>query len=176
MASNSPLIRLPVIDFSKPELKPGTPDWDSLRAQVRQALEEYGCFEALFNKVQLELRKALLGAIDELFDLPLPTKLRNISKRPFHGYIGQHPEVPLYESLGIDDANIPEKVENVANIFWPEGKQSFWYTSYSLGLMTKVEQPVTFLPITSFRCQGTIFFNWFPIEIYIRQDILERTS
>ncbi|KAB1227073.1 putative 2-oxoglutarate-dependent dioxygenase AOP1.2 [Morella rubra] len=131
MASNSPLIRLPVIDFSKPELKPGTPDWDSLRAQVRQALEEYGCFEALFNKVHLELRKALLGAIDELFDLPLPTKLRNVSKRPFHGYIGQHPEVPLYESLGIDDANIPENVKNQANILWPEGKQSFCNTIQS---------------------------------------------
>ncbi|KAB1218618.1 putative 2-oxoglutarate-dependent dioxygenase AOP1.2 [Morella rubra] len=130
MGSDSPL-KLPVIDFSNPDLKPGTPDWDSMKAQVRQALEEYGCFEALFNKVQLELRKALLDAIDELFELPLQTKLRNVSKKPYHGYVGQYPMVPLYESMGIDDANIPEKVENVANIFWPEGKQSFCNTIQS---------------------------------------------
>ncbi|KAB1218616.1 putative 2-oxoglutarate-dependent dioxygenase AOP1.2 [Morella rubra] len=127
---NSPL-KLPVIDFSNPDLKPGTPNWDSLKAQVRQALEEYGCFEALFNKVQLELRKELLGEIEELFDLPLQTKLRNVSKKPYHGYLGQYPWLPLYESMGIDDANIPEKVENVANIFWPEGKQSFCNTIQS---------------------------------------------
>lgn len=127
MGSESAL-KLPAIDFSNPvDLKPGSPEWESLKGQVRQALEGYGCFEAFFHKVPLELRKALLGATDELFDLPLQTKLRNVSKKPYHGYVGQYPMVPLYESMGIDDANISEKVESVANVMWPEGKPSFWY-------------------------------------------------
>lgn len=129
MGSENPP-RLPIIDFSKPDLKPGTPEWDSVKSQVRQALEEYGCFEALFNKVPLELRKAIFGALEELFDLSLQTKLRNRSKKPFHGYVGQYPQVPLYESMGIDDANIVEKVESMTNILWPEGNQSFRYTNF----------------------------------------------
>lgn len=129
MGSESADLKLPAIDFSNPDhdLKPGSPEWESLKGQVRQALEEYGCFEAFFPKVPLELRKELLGATDELFDLPLETKLRNLSKKPYHGYVGQYPMVPLYESMGIDDANIPDKVESVANALWPEGKPTFWY-------------------------------------------------
>ncbi|KAF5466676.1 hypothetical protein F2P56_016582 [Juglans regia] len=132
MGSESADLKLPAIDFSNPDdLKPGSPEWESLKGQVRQALEEYGCFEAFFHKVPLELRKALLGATDELFDLPLQTKLRNVSKKPYHGYVGQYPMVPLYESMGIDDANISEKVESVANVLWPEGKPSFCNTIQS---------------------------------------------
>ena len=126
MGSESAL-KLPVIDFSNLHLEPGTPEWDSLKAQVWQALVEYGCFEALFNKVPVELRNSMLGAIEELFDLPLQTKLRNVSKKPFHGYIGQHPMVPLYESMAVDDADISDKVESQTNILWPQGNPSFWY-------------------------------------------------
>lgn len=126
MGSETPL-KLPVIDFSELELKPGTPQWNLVKAQVQKALEEYGCFEASFNKVPLELRKVIFGAVEELFDLPLQTKLRNYSKKPFHGYVGQYPMVPLYESMGIDDAPVPEKAEHFTNLLWPEGNASFWY-------------------------------------------------
>ncbi|KAL9460388.1 hypothetical protein AB3S75_003571 [Citrus x aurantiifolia] len=130
MGSETP-IKLPIIDFSKPNLKPGTPEWDSVKSHVRKALEEYGCFEALFNKVPEEILKAVFGALEELFDLPLRTKMRNISKKPFHGYVGQYPQVPLYESMGIDDANVKEKVESMTNILWPEGNKSFCKTIQS---------------------------------------------
>lgn len=133
MESKSPL-KLPVIDFSNLGQNPDTPEWDLVKVQVQQALEEFGCFEALFNKVPLELRKSLLGAIEELFDLPLQTKLRNLSKKPYHGYVGQYPMVPLYESMGIDDANISENVHSLTNIFWPEGNPSFWYNFLSSSL------------------------------------------
>ncbi|KAK8576778.1 hypothetical protein V6N13_015211 [Hibiscus sabdariffa] len=58
---------LPVIDFSNQHLKPGSPDWDSVRTQVRQALEEYGCFEALYKKASSELRKAVFEGLEKLF-------------------------------------------------------------------------------------------------------------
>ncbi|GLU22151.1 hypothetical protein SLE2022_382470 [Rubroshorea leprosula] len=130
MGSESTL-RLPVIDFSKQDLKPGTPEWNSVKSQVLQALEEYGCFEALFDKVPLELRKAMFRSLEELFNLPLQTKLRNVSEKPFHGYVGQYLQVPLYESMGIDDANVIEKVEEFTKILWPEGNASFSNTIQS---------------------------------------------
>ncbi|PON89441.1 Isopenicillin N synthase [Trema orientale] len=126
-------LRLPIIDFSTQPLKPGTQEWNTVRDQVREALEEFGCFEAQFDKIPLDIRRAIFDALQELFDLPLQTKLRNVSRKPFHGYVGQYPEVPLYESMGIDDANIHEKVESLTKILWPQGNPKFCNTiqSYS---------------------------------------------
>ncbi|CAI0422550.1 unnamed protein product [Linum tenue] len=122
--------KLPFLDFSKPELtKPGTPQWESLKSQVREALEEYGCFEASFDKISVEIRTAVFESLEELFDLPLQTKLRNVSKKPFHGYVGQYPQAPLYESMGIDDADALEKVETLTKT-WPQGNPSFRVMKY----------------------------------------------
>ncbi|XAR50599.1 hypothetical protein NMG60_11004960 [Bertholletia excelsa] len=127
MGSQPPL-SLPIIDFSHPELKPDQPQWDSVKGQVREALEDYGCFEALFPKIPFDLRKALFGALKELFELPLQTKLRNLSPKPYHGYVGQYPQVPLYESMGIDDALLPERAQGFTNLMWPEGNPNFCKT------------------------------------------------
>ncbi|KAM7256317.1 hypothetical protein ACFE04_012058 [Oxalis oulophora] len=126
-------LSLPVIDFSKDALKPGSVGWELVREQVRKALEEYGCFEAKFDQIPMESRKAIFGSLEELFDLPLETKMRNRSRKPFHGYVGQYPQVPLYESMGIDDANVEENVESITRILWPEGNANFTNTiqSYS---------------------------------------------
>ncbi|XVF74660.1 hypothetical protein PTKIN_Ptkin13bG0129300 [Pterospermum kingtungense] len=130
MRSETPL-KLPVIDFTKPGLEPGTVEWDLVKGQVKQALQDYGCFEASFDEVPMELREAIFGALEQLFDLPLQTKLRNISKKPYHGYVGQYPQVPLYESMGFDDADIAEKVEAQTRTLWPEGNTNFSETIQS---------------------------------------------
>ncbi|GMI93851.1 hypothetical protein like AT1G52820 [Hibiscus trionum] len=130
MGSQTPL-KLPVIDFSKPELKPGTSEWDSVKGQVRAALRDYGCFEATFDKIPLDLREAMFGSLKELFDLPLQTKIRNVSNKPYHGYVGQYPQIPLFESMGIDDANVAEKVEALTKSLWPQGNPSFSKTIHS---------------------------------------------
>ncbi|XP_062086875.1 probable 2-oxoglutarate-dependent dioxygenase AOP1 [Humulus lupulus] len=126
-------VRVPIIDFSVEPLKPGTPEWNTVRTQVRQALEEFGCFEAQFDQIPIDIRKALFDALHELFDFPLQSKLQNISKNPYHGYLGQYPTLPLYESMGIDEANILEKVECFTSILWPKGNPTFCKTiqSYS---------------------------------------------
>ncbi|RDX97687.1 putative 2-oxoglutarate-dependent dioxygenase AOP1.2, partial [Mucuna pruriens] len=110
-------LKLPVIDFTNLELEANDPNWEVVKSQVHKALVEYGCFEAIFDKVPLDLRKAIFAALEDLFDLPLQTKILNVSKKPYHGYVGQYPMVPLFESMGIDDANIYDKVQGMTNIF-----------------------------------------------------------
>lgn len=150
MGSETPSIKLPLIDFSIPGgLKPCTPEWDSVRSQVRQALEEFGCFEASFNKVPLDIRKAVFDALKQLFDLPLQTKVRNVSNKPFHGYVGQYPQVPLFESMGIDDATDSPKVESFTNIFWHQGNPSFRFVT--LFLYHKVFDDDTYIYIFQHR-------------------------
>lgn len=121
MGSNSLLplsdfIQLPVIDFSDQTLTPGTSKWDKVKADVRKALEDYGCFEALFPKVSYELDKSVFEAIEELFGLPIQAKERNVSPKPYHGYLSRD----LYESLGIDDANLAERVNDFTQQLWPD--------------------------------------------------------
>ncbi|XP_059664661.1 probable 2-oxoglutarate-dependent dioxygenase AOP1 [Cornus florida] len=113
---------LPVIDLS--ELKPGTPEWDSVRPRVEQALQEYGCFQALFNKVPFELRKSMLGAMEEIFELPLQTKSRFFcAKTPFGGYTAHSPTTP-WESMNIGNVHIPDNLTSFTNLLWPEGNPS----------------------------------------------------
>ncbi|KAK6148920.1 hypothetical protein DH2020_016445 [Rehmannia glutinosa] len=116
-------MKLPVIDFSN--LKQQTPTWESVKIQVRQALEEYGCFEAIFDQVPLNLRKSTIDGSQQLFDLPLQNKLRNRYHKPYHGYIGQVPTIPLYESLGIEDVLSTGKIESFTNLMWSEGNPTF---------------------------------------------------
>ncbi|KAL4386243.1 hypothetical protein GQ457_09G007680 [Hibiscus cannabinus] len=150
MGSQTPL-RLPVIDFSKPELKPGTGEWDSVKGHVHAALRDYGCFEATFDKIPLDLREAMFGSLEELFDLPLQTKLLNVSKKPYHGYVGQYPQIPLYESMGIDDANVAENVEALTSIFWPQGNSSFSKNIQSFSVqLSELDQIVRRMVLESF--------------------------
>lgn len=119
-------LTLPVIDFSIPNLKPETPEWDSARAQVRRALEDYGCFEALFDGASAELRKALFEASEEAFDLPLETKLSTKeSDEIYKGYVGQVSTIPLYEGMGFDGADSPQVVDELTYKLWPQGNITF---------------------------------------------------
>ncbi|KAK2413537.1 putative 2-oxoglutarate-dependent dioxygenase AOP1 [Trifolium repens] len=116
-------LKLPVIDFSNFE-----GNWKSVKSQVYEAVTEYGCFEAnvFDDKVPLELRKAIFGALEELFDLPLEIKKLNVCKLRFHGYVGNpNPMISLYEAMGIDDADDFDKVNHMTNILWPQGNPSF---------------------------------------------------
>lgn len=114
------LLRLPTIDFSEiNKHNKGTLVWDSAKTQVFDALQEFGCFEASFNKISPDLRKSVFSSLKQLFDLPLETKVRNFTDRLVNGYIGQAKEVPIFESLGI------EEPESFANLMWPQGNREF---------------------------------------------------
>ncbi|EOA36917.1 hypothetical protein CARUB_v10009745mg [Capsella rubella] len=126
-----PALQLPVIDFTSRDLKPGTVEWESVRGDVRRALEEYGCFEALFDKVTVELRKAVFEASEDLFGLPIETKQRIVSDVKYRGYVGQNPTTPLYEGVGIDVADNEEQVKAFTQKLWPQGNMSFSETVLS---------------------------------------------
>ncbi|CAL9216503.1 unnamed protein product [Arabidopsis halleri] len=113
-------LSLPIIDFSSPDLKPETPEWDLVRSQVRKALEEYGCFEALFDGASMELRKALFEASKEVFDLPLETKLSTKTDMHYEGYL-TIPRVPLQEGMGFYGVDNPNVVNDLTHKLWHQG-------------------------------------------------------
>ncbi|PHU29514.1 hypothetical protein BC332_01607 [Capsicum chinense] len=116
-------VKVPTIDISN--IKPNTPKWESTKIQAFEALQEYGCFEAKYDNVPNEIREAMFAISKEIFEFPLETKLKNLSKKPFHGYVGMIPDLLLYETLCIDDLLNPQSVENFANIFWPHSNPDF---------------------------------------------------
>ncbi|GMJ06817.1 hypothetical protein like AT1G52820 [Hibiscus trionum] len=137
--------RLPVIDFSKQQLQPGSPVWDSVKVQVREALEQHGCFEALLDRV-MELRTPIFRALEELFDLPLQTKKMCVSEKHFRGYYG--PTARLHESMSVDDAHVAGNIEQcLTNFLWPQGHISFSktllsFTQLALGLEKTIQRMV----------------------------------
>ncbi|XP_073146730.1 probable 2-oxoglutarate-dependent dioxygenase AOP1 isoform X2 [Henckelia pumila] len=122
----SETVKLPFINFSElDQVQSKTPNWESLKNQVKLALQEFGCFEATFDQIPQNLRNSVFKALKQLFELPLPNKLRNRSNKPYHGYVGQYAMVPLYESLGIDSALDPKRMESFTNLMWSEENPDF---------------------------------------------------
>ncbi|KAB1218619.1 putative 2-oxoglutarate-dependent dioxygenase AOP1.2 [Morella rubra] len=117
--------KLPVLDFSSENLKPGTSSWLSTRKEVQRALEDYGCFVLVYDRVPSELRKEVFGALEQLFDLPTETKMKNKYEKPLNGYVGQIPKLPLHESMGIDNATTVEGTQSFTNLMWPNGNNGF---------------------------------------------------
>ncbi|XP_065868971.1 probable 2-oxoglutarate-dependent dioxygenase AOP1 [Euphorbia lathyris] len=126
MGSLSPVPNLPILDLKQDHnLKPGTSLWQKRCSEVRQALEEYGCFIAEYNKLSPEFRDDMFGVMKELFDLPTLTKMQNKYDKPLNGYVGQIPKLPLHESMGIDDATSLNSTQHFTNLMWPNGNPHF---------------------------------------------------
>jgi len=127
MRDSEAVCEVPVVDFTDKELKPGTRKWASACEVIRNALEDHGCFYALYDEVPMELYNSVFTLMEEQFDLPLETKMQKISDKPYHGYYGQHAHVPLYESLGINHPLTMEGIQNFTKLMWPAGYDHFWY-------------------------------------------------
>lgn len=117
--------KIPVVDLSIENMKPGTSAWYSARKDVQRALEECGCFVAVYDKVPLELHKTMFAKLEELFNLPHDTKIKNTSDKPHFGYYGQISILPLYECMGIDNPITKEGIESFTNLMWPAGNELF---------------------------------------------------
>ena len=124
--------QIPVIDLSTTVVSPvredrrGTEEWKSLCKRVREACENYGCFEVVYDKIPRVLRAETFSMIRQLFDLPLETKEKNFNPKPYHGYFGHFAKLPLYESFGLEDSSNYESVKSFTDLMWPNGHQNFW--------------------------------------------------
>ncbi|KAL3516900.1 hypothetical protein ACH5RR_023802 [Cinchona calisaya] len=105
-----------IIDLTKENSKLGTISWLESCASVRHALEEYGCFVAIYDQVSSQLNKQAFDSLVDLFDLPIETKTQNTSDLTFNGYVGQLPHAPLHESMGIPHATTLESVQSFTNL------------------------------------------------------------
>ncbi|KAK9921844.1 hypothetical protein M0R45_030340 [Rubus argutus] len=122
--------QIPAIDIStsSTELDRGTEEWNSLCKRVREACENYGCFEIVYDKIPLQLKAETFSMIRPLFNLPAETKKKNINPKPFHGYYEKTPIAPLYESFGIDDSSNYESFRSFTELMWPNGHDQFCNT------------------------------------------------
>ncbi|XP_057969342.1 deoxypodophyllotoxin synthase-like [Malania oleifera] len=121
-----PKLKIPAIDFSPENMKPGTSGWAATRGDVRRALEEYGCFKAQFPSVTPDVDKAVFGSLEELFHLPRETKIRNTNEKPLYGYLGDQPPLPsIHESMGIENAHNLHETETFTKLMWPSGNDRF---------------------------------------------------
>ncbi|KAK8561334.1 hypothetical protein V6N12_048408 [Hibiscus sabdariffa] len=126
-------VKLPVIEFSDENLKPGSSAWASACTDVRRALEECGCFEAKFEKMPRQVRDAAFAGAEELFGLPTEVKLRNTNDKPGFHYFGQFEFMPLYESLAVENPTSFDATSNFTRLMWPDGNDRFRKnTSYLL--------------------------------------------
>uniref|UniRef100_A0A2N9IE73 Isopenicillin N synthase-like Fe(2+) 2OG dioxygenase domain-containing protein n=1 Tax=Fagus sylvatica TaxID=28930 RepID=A0A2N9IE73_FAGSY len=133
--------KIPVLDFSSEDLKPGTGSWFSMCKEVSHALEEYGCFVVeLGHKVSLQLHNNIFDAVGELFDFPIETKQKITYEKPVHGYVSSG----LHERMVIDKATMPEETQKLTNIFWPNGNDRFREIANSfVKLMADLDKMVT---------------------------------
>ena len=130
--------KIPVVDFNEEDMKPGSDSWAVAREQVRRGFEEYGCFEIACRDFPVELHNAVFGAGKELLDLPMETKVRRANARPgATGYLGNIPALPLYESVGIENADTPEGAEHFTNIMWPQGNDTFRYVFSNFNILNE---------------------------------------
>lgn len=124
----SPILpKIPIIDLYKEESKPGAISWLSACQSVCPALEEYGCFVAVYDNVSLELHNQIFGALKDLFGLPTETKTQEPNPTE---YLGQRPQFPLYERLGIVNAASREEPQKFTHLMWvwPNGNHHFRYS------------------------------------------------
>ncbi|CAH8356832.1 unnamed protein product [Eruca vesicaria subsp. sativa] len=81
----------------------------------------------------MELRNAIFKATEEVFDLPLETKLSTKSdKIIYEGYL-TIPTMPLYEGLGFYGVDSPEVVDDLTHKLWPSGNITFSKNVQSFG-------------------------------------------
>ncbi|CAJ1913674.1 unnamed protein product [Sphenostylis stenocarpa] len=117
-------ISLPVIDFSNEDLKPGTQTWVSTCDVVRGALEHHGGFLAHYNIDPL-LHDSIFSAMEQLLALPLETKMQHTTDKPIYSYAGQRPDIPLYESMAIDNPLNAKDCHKYTTTMWPQGNDQF---------------------------------------------------
>ncbi|KAK8926426.1 hypothetical protein KSP39_PZI018284 [Platanthera zijinensis] len=119
---------LPQVEFSEfgsDQLGVVDEAWTIARAKVAWALENYGGFEAVYDRVAPRLRDELFQqAMPQFFAAPEVGKLYNPSKIPYHGFMFQKEGFPFL-SLQLSEPNSLAAIQDYAKVIWPEGNNFF---------------------------------------------------
>lgn len=111
-------------------------------------------FVVEYDKFPLELHNQVFSIVEELFDLPTETKMKNRYEKPLKGYVGQNPMIPLHESMAIHNPTTPEETQFFTNLMWPQGNDRFWYISFRYKIwnifLTSTFEVVNFFSVTDF--------------------------
>lgn len=118
---------LPTIEFNEKNTNPCSDSWKSTADSVRRALESYGCLVIEYDGMSSELYEAIFGVSEEVFSLPMETKMKHTSQLAGFGYGGKFSEMPLFEYFGFEhDAARLQPKEEFAALMWPGGNHHFW--------------------------------------------------
>uniref|UniRef100_A0A0A0K8Y2 Fe2OG dioxygenase domain-containing protein n=1 Tax=Cucumis sativus TaxID=3659 RepID=A0A0A0K8Y2_CUCSA len=141
---------IPIIDLSK--LEEGTKEWGLACREMRFGLEQFGCFSVVYDKVSLELHNSIFEATKELFHLPIETRMKNTSEKPYHGYFGGYSFLPLYESMAIDNPIQLQPTQSFANLMWPTTENNHFCVAVERfsTLVAKLEHMVTKMVLESY--------------------------
>ncbi|KAI3669342.1 hypothetical protein L6452_40575 [Arctium lappa] len=133
--------KLPIINMD--DLKPESESWILRCHKVTHALEEYGCFMAIYEAVSKDLNKDVFDSVKTLFELPTETKINNTSDTPVFGYLGATHTRPLFESMGIENVTSLDHVQHFANLMWPSRNHHFSENIHSYAnLVSELENVV----------------------------------
>ncbi|XP_037491298.1 probable 2-oxoglutarate-dependent dioxygenase AOP1 [Jatropha curcas] len=75
--------------------------------------------------VDQKLHADLFNVLQELFDLPLETKRKNVSDVPFTGFIEHVPHRSFIESMAITRTETLEGIQDFTKTMWPNGNNNF---------------------------------------------------
>ncbi|KAL8091913.1 putative 2-oxoglutarate-dependent dioxygenase AOP1 [Apium graveolens] len=138
---------LPTLDLTSENLKPDSSSWIATCDDVRNALEEYGCFVAIYDQISSELSSAMVTCLTDLLSLPTETKVQNLSSNKYFGHVAPNTLFPLYESIGIKGVNTPEGTRTFTDLMWPSGNDDFrktllWYAKQASELEQLIKRMV----------------------------------
>ncbi|PRQ35428.1 putative oxoglutarate/iron-dependent dioxygenase, non-heme dioxygenase domain-containing protein [Rosa chinensis] len=112
--------QIPAIEFTMNSLEVdrGTVEWYHLCKKVREACENYGCFEIVYDKILPQSKAEILSASRKLYSLPLETKKNNLTPNRYQGYVGPSVTAPLYEGFGFQEASNYESLRSFTKEMW----------------------------------------------------------
>ncbi|XP_062016753.1 probable inactive 2-oxoglutarate-dependent dioxygenase AOP2 isoform X2 [Rosa rugosa] len=112
--------QIPAIEFTMNSLEVdrGTDEWYHLCKKVREACENYGCFEIVYDKIPPQTKAETLSASRKLYSLPLETKKNNLTPNRYQGYVGPGVTAPLYEGFGFQEASNYESLRSFTEEIW----------------------------------------------------------
>ncbi|CAN1303665.1 2-oxoglutarate-dependent dioxygenase AOP2 [Linum perenne] len=174
--ASQPITSIPVIDLSPNILEPGTDSWVLTMENVRQAMEQIGCFQVIYDKGPSSeiIHDNIVAAMEELFKLPIEIKSKKLSHKPYFNYFGHHHDYPLIESLAADHPDTLHGCRSFTHAMWPSGNDQFWYEKPGICQGVGGDRPIgDETVVRELRCGGPLLLRGIPRSYKLRSTLLQ---